>query len=213
MGGNGNTMAIDDVRVEMVTATFVASGIPEGVRDLGRFLENLNNPAIAKHIELREAHVRPLYRAASPLLLDVPLLVRRDEIVFATFEGPHIEHDVVRAATHESPCLLMAPPFQIQGAVSFAGGTVPSQALRSMLGTFFAVRQARVYDAEGDMLGEGEQIIVNGAAVQMVSPTKHHIETHAERAGIARRAARAQEAEAEDDIEPAIVQERIERAA
>ncbi len=208
----GNGYSKESVRVELVTATFVASGIPDGVRDLGRFLENLNNPAIARHIELREAHVRPLYRAASPLVLDVPLLVRRDEIVFATFEGPHIAHDVVRTATSESPCLLMSPPFQIQGAVSFAPGVVPSQALRSMLGTFFVVRQARVYDAEGDMLGEGEQIVVNGAAVQMVSPTKHHIEAYAERAGVARRAAQAQKYDAED-IEPMPALKRIERAA
>jgi hypothetical protein len=209
----GNGYVRDGVRVELVTATFVACGVPEGIRDLGRFLENLNNPAIARHIELHQTHVRPLYRAASPLVLDVPLLVRRDEIVFATFEGPHIEHEVVRTATDDSPCLLLAPPFQIQGVVSFAPGVVASQALRPMLATFFTVRQARVYDAEGDMLGQGEQIVVNGAAVQMVSPTSRHIETYAERAGIARRAARAQAVEVEDiEITPR-EQERVERAA
>ena len=204
---------LPSVRVEVVTSTFVASGVPEGIHDLGRFLENMNNTGMSRQIELRDAAIRPLYRAQAQVQLDAPLIVRRDEIIFANFEGPHFTRGSVRPAQADVPVLLMAPPFQIQGTVSFAGATVPSQALRSMLGTFFAVRQARVYDAEGDMLGEGEQIIVNGAAVQMVSPTKHHIETHAERAGIARRAARAQEAEAEEDIEPAIVQERIERAA
>ena len=205
----GNSATRNDVRVEVVTAAFVASGVPEGVRDLGRFLENLNNPAIARHIELRQATVRPLYRAASPLVVDAPLLVRRDEIVFATFEGPHIAHDVVRTATADTPCLLMAPPFQIQGTVSFAPGAQPAQAIRSVLGSFFAVREARVYDAEGYMLGEGEQIVVNGAAVQMTAPTKRHIEAFAEKAGTIRRAERAHEAAEE----PMPVQERVERAA
>ena len=68
-----------DIRVEVVTSTFVAAGRPERVRDLGRFLENLNNPAISKHIHLEDATVRPLYRAALPLALDATLLVRRDE--------------------------------------------------------------------------------------------------------------------------------------
>jgi hypothetical protein len=181
------------------------------VRDFGRFVENLNNPAIARNIELRQAAVRPLYRASSPLVLDTPVFVRREEIVFATFEGPHIAHDVVRTATAESPCLLMAPPFQIQGTVAFSPGASAAQALRSMLGTFFTVREARVYDAEGYMLGEGEQIVVNGAAVQMTSPTGRHIETFVEKAGMARRAARAAEDEA--DEEPAFAPERVERAA
>ena len=74
-------------RVELVTSTFVASGVPAGVRDLERFLENLNNPAISRQIMLEQATVRPLYRAASPLALEAPLLVRRSDIVFANFEA------------------------------------------------------------------------------------------------------------------------------
>ena len=193
-----------EIRVEMVTAAFVASGVPVGVRDLGRLLENLNNPAIARHIELAAgAAIRPLYRAASPLVLDVPVLVRRDEIVFATFEGRHSEHDVIRDAAVEAPCLLMAPPFQIQGAVSFAPGALPAQALRSLLNGFFVVRNARVYDADGYMLGEGEQIVVNGAAVQMSAPTSRHIEAFAEKAGAARRSAQRLATEEEQEATPA----------
>jgi|CXWL01.1.fsa_nt_gi hypothetical protein len=193
-----------EIRIETVTAAFVASGVPVGVRDLGRLLENLNNPAIARHIELAAgAAIRPLYRAASPLLLDTAVLVRRDEIVFATFEGPHIEHDLVRDAAAEAPCLLMAPPFQIQGAVSFAPGAVPAQALRFLLSGFFVVRNARVYDADGYMLGEGEQIVVNGSAVQMAAPTSRHIEAFTEKAGAARRSARSPGPEEEQEATPA----------
>ena len=41
-----------EVRVEVVTTTFVASGVPDGVHDLGRLLENLNNPTMSRQIEL-----------------------------------------------------------------------------------------------------------------------------------------------------------------
>jgi hypothetical protein len=180
----------EGIRVEIVTATFVASGRPEGVRDLGRFLENLNNPAISRYIELAGATVRPLYRAASPAPLGATLLARRDEVIFATFEGPFVAHDAVRPPSLESVCLLLAPPFQIQGTVGFPPGVVLPQALRSLAGTFFIARDARVYDAEGYLLGEGEQIIVNGGAVQMAAPTKRRIEAFAERAGAERRAVR-----------------------
>jgi sRNA-binding protein len=48
-----------------------------------------------------------------------------------------------------------------------------------MVGGFFAVRKASVFDADGNALGEGEQIIVNGAAVQMTAATRQHIEVPA----------------------------------
>lgn len=164
-----------DIRVEIVTSSFVAAGRPERVRDLGRFLENLNNPAISKHIHLEDASVRPLYRATAPLLLDEPLLVRRDDIVFANFEGPYVEHEVVRAQVVERSCLLLTPPFQIQGKVAFPANTVPSLALRALSNSFFVSRDAQVYDADGVLLGQGEQIVVNGAAVQMACATRRHI--------------------------------------
>jgi hypothetical protein len=162
------------VRIEVVTTTFVASGQPAGIHDLDRFIEALNNPQVSHQIELIEPAVRPLYRASDQLHLDASLLIRRDEIVFANFEGPHnAEH---AAITHvDAPCLLLAPPFQIQGLVSLAPGTDPTQALRAMVGGFFAVRKASVFDADGNALGEGEQIIVNGAAVQMTAATRQHI--------------------------------------
>ena len=166
-----------DVRVEVVTATFVASGVPEGVHDLERFLEALNNDAFARHIELASPAVRPLYRASDQLQLDVPLLVRRDEIIFATFEGPDFVRGTERAARIDAPILLLAPPFQIQGVVALAPGAIPTQALRPAMQGFFAVKAARVFDADGAALGEGEQIIVNGAAVQMAASTEHHIAT------------------------------------
>jgi hypothetical protein len=187
------------VRVEIVTESFVAAGVPEGVRDIARLLENLNNPAISQQIALKRATLRPLYRAASPLVLDAPLLVRRDEIVFATFEGPQEnQHEVDAAALSETPCLMMAPPFQIQGDVAMQVGAERTQALHALMSTFFPVRDARVYDAEGYLLGEGQQIIVNGPAVQMASPTRRHIEAFAEKAGQARRNASEQQAAEED---------------
>jgi hypothetical protein len=191
-----------DIRVEVVTSTFVAAGRPERVRDLGRFLENLNNPAISKHIHLEDATVRPLYRAAAPLALDATLLVRRDEIVFANFEGPYVERDVVQTSTVMRPCLLMAPPFQVQGDVAFAPNTDPTQALRALTTGFFVVRGARVFDADGVLLGQGEQIVINGAAVQMAAPTRRHIiapeVTAAPRADVAPAAA----AQASADLTP-----------
>ena len=66
-----------EVRIETVTATFFAAGTPAGIHDLGRLLENLNNPTLAHHIELHEPAVRPLYRAGLPLQLEAPMLVRR----------------------------------------------------------------------------------------------------------------------------------------
>lgn len=178
-------------RMEAVTTTFVATGVPAGMRDLGRLLENLNNPAISRQIELREATVRPLYRAASPLVLGAPMLVRRDDIIFATFEGPVADDDLPTArGLVEAPCLLMAPPFQIQGQIALPG-TERQEALRSLTAGFMTIAAARVYDADGYLLGEGERIIVNGARVQMCSLTKRHIEAFAERAGTERRAAPA----------------------
>lgn len=164
-----------DVRVEVVTATFVASGVPEGVHDLERFLEMLNNDGVSRHIELSSPAVRPLYRASDQLHLDAPLLVRREEIIFTTFEGPNFVRGTERPARIDAPILLLAPPFQIQGIVALAPGAIPTQALRPAMRGFFAVKGARVFDAEGAALGEGEQIIVNGAAVQMASSTERHI--------------------------------------
>lgn len=168
--------SLSDVRAEIVTSTFVAAGRPEGVRDLGRFLENLNNPAIAQQIELRSPSVRPLYRATSQLTLDAPLLVRRDQMIFANFEGPHFNRDTAaRASTIDVSALLLAPPFQISGIVSIADAAEATQSLRTLAQRFFLVRAARVFDADGALLGEGEQIVVNGAAVQMLSATRQHI--------------------------------------
>jgi hypothetical protein len=168
---------LPQVRIEVVTAAFVASGRPDGIHDLGRFLESLNNPAVARHIELRDPAVRPLYRAQAQVELDAPMLVRRDEIIFANFEGPHFTHSVVRPTMADVPALLMAPPFQISGTMSLTPGTDPTQALRSAVHGFFVVRKAQVFDTEGTQIGEGEQIIVNGAAVQMTAATRRHIDS------------------------------------
>ena len=159
---------LHDVRIEVVTTTFVASGEPAGIHDLDRFIEALNNPQVSHQIELTSPAVRPLYRASDQLHLDASLLIRRDEIVFANFEGPSMVADP-HTTQIDAPVLLLAPPFQIQGLVSLAPGSDATQALRSMVGGFFAVRKASVFDADGNALGEGEQIIVNGAAVQMLS--------------------------------------------
>jgi hypothetical protein len=171
---------LQDVRVEVVTTTFVASGQPEGIHDLDRFLEALNNPQISQQIALIDPAVRPLYRASDQLHLGAPLLVRRDEIVFANFEGPAFAADAVPSQV-DVPALLLAPPFQIQGVVSLAQGSDATQALRAMVGGFFVVRKASVFDADGNALGEGEQIIVNGAAVQMTAATGQHIDLAAAR--------------------------------
>jgi hypothetical protein len=164
-----------EVRVELVTAAFVASGAPEGVHDLGRFLENLNNPAISGQIELRDASVRPLYQATLHAELDAPLLVRRDDIIFATFEGPFFTRGVVRPPSVLVPVLMMAPPFQIAGSLELPAAVDATQALRSAMPPFFTVKFARVFDTDGVQLGEGEQVVVNGAAVQMQSATRRHI--------------------------------------
>ena len=74
------------------------------------------------------------------------------------------------------PVLLLAPPFQIQGTTSIAPGSDPTKALWAVIGGFFIVRKASVFDADGNALGEGEQIIVNGAAVQMSATTRQHID-------------------------------------
>ena len=174
-----NDSRLTDVRVEVVTTTFVASGRPEGIHDLGRFLETLNNPALARHIELQDAAVRPLYRAAAQVELEAPLFVRREDIVFANFEGPHYTRGSVKPATVASPALLMAPPFQISGSFDAAPGALASQVLRQALHGFFVVRQVSVYDAEGNSLGEGDQIVVNGAAVQMSAASRRHIDSAA----------------------------------
>ena len=165
---------LSDVRVEVVTTTFVASGQPVGIADLDRFIEALNNEQISHQIELIDPAVRPLYRASDVLHLGASLLIRRDEIIFANFEGP--SRSTGASPEIDAPVLLLAPPFQIQGLVSLAPGTDSTQALRAVVGGFFAVRKASVYDADGNALGEGEQIIVNGAAVQMASATRQHID-------------------------------------
>jgi len=194
-----------EVRIELVTAAFVASGSPVGVHDLGRFLENLNNPSIAHHIELSEPSVRPLYHATLHVDLDAPLLVRREDIVFATFDGPFFARGVVKPPSVQAPVLLMAPPFQISGSLELPTTADATQALRTAMPPFFAVRFARVFDAEGVQLGEGDHIIVNGAAVQMRSATRRVIE-----AAVAPAAhARARDVEPE----PAGEQQRTTRAA
>jgi hypothetical protein len=190
-------------RVEVVTSTFVASGVPAGAQDLDRFLEILNNPSVGKQITLEQATVRPLYRAASPLALEAPILVRRSDIVFANFEGPACDEDRLDPRSTTAPCLFLAPPFQVQGTASFSAGADPAPALQSALAGFLLVRDASVYDADGYMLGQGERIIVNGMAVQMATPSGRHIEAFAETAGITRRRSRtADKDEDTDEIEP-----------
>jgi hypothetical protein len=186
-----------EVHVELVTATFVASGVPEGVHDLGRFLENLNNPAVSRQVELRDASVRPLYHATLHAEVDAPLLVRRDDIVFATFDGPYFARGVVKPPSVHVPALFMAPPFQISGSLELAPGADPTQAMRAAMPPFFGVRFARVFDADGVQVGEGEQIIVNSAAVQMQSATRRYIE-----AAPAAAAAKRRDIEAISDEEP-----------
>ena len=163
------------VRAEVVTTTFVAAGTPEGVHDLGRLLENLNNPAIARQVQLNEPVVRPLYRATASLELEAPLLVRREDIIFITFEGPHFTRGLWKPPAIDVPALFMAPPFQLQGTVAVAPEAELTQGLRSIAQGFFVIRDARVFDAEGALLGEGDQIVVNAAATQMMSATRRHI--------------------------------------
>ena len=167
---------VREVRAELVTTAFVAAGVPAGVHDLGRFLEMLNNPAISQYIELQSPTVRPLYHATLHVDLDAPLLVKREDIIFATFDGPgHASGGAMEPKKH-APALLMAPPFQISGSVEVAPGADPTQALRAGMPPFFVVKFARVLDADGVALGDGEQIVVNAAAVQMRSATRRHIE-------------------------------------
>ena len=164
-----------EVRMELVTATFVAAGRPTRIDDLGPLLAALNDAGSAREIELRDATVRPLYRSGLPLQLEAPMLVRRDEIIFGTFEGPDVMRGAIRPPEADVPVLLLAPPFQIQGIVMMPPGADRTRTLRDALQTFFTVRRAQVFDAEGNALGEGEQIIVNGAAVVMTSVTAQHI--------------------------------------
>jgi len=164
-----------DVRIELVTTAFVAAGEPVGIHDLGRLLEQLNNAALGEHIELERATLRPLYRAARPIEMDAPVVVRREQIIFANFEGPHFTRGAVRPQRVDAPVLLLAPPFQVRGVVALEPDIDRTQALRAHLHRFFVVRGAKVYDADGAELGEGEQIVVNGAAVQMISATSLHI--------------------------------------
>ena len=164
----------DEMRMEIVTTTFVAAGAPDGIRDAGRLLENLNNQAISHQVLLRKATLRPLYRSSGQLDLDADLLVRRGDIIFANYDGPQGDA-TMRPSTAETPVLVIAPPFQIQGRVRIAERADASAALRSMSSSFFIVHGARVFDADGVLLGEGEQIVVNGGATQMISPTSRHI--------------------------------------
>ncbi len=168
---------LEAIRLEVVTTTFVASGSPAGIHELGRLMETLNNPALSGQFELQSPVVRPLYRAGAQLELGAPLLVRRDDIIFANFEGPQMTHDLAERGTVQTPVLLMAPPFQVQGLVRVLDGADATQALRALAERFFVVTGATVYDAEGAVLGEGEHIIINGTAVQMMSATTRHIET------------------------------------
>ena len=164
------------VRIEAVTTTFVASGRPEGVHDLGRLLEALNHPVLSRQLELQNASVRPLYRATARVDLDAPLLVRRGDIIFINFEGPYFTRGRSMPRTIDVPALLMAPPFQLHGSVAVDIDADATQALAlAWRAGFFVVRRARVYDADGALLGDGEQIVVNGAIVQMMSATQRHI--------------------------------------
>jgi hypothetical protein len=165
-----------DVRIEVVTTTFVASGRLESVHDMGRFVTELNSADAPPQIELHKPAIRPLYRATNLLHLDAPLLVARNEIVFANFEGPYVSDDSRRYPEVEAPALLLAPPFQIQGTLSLGPGIEMTQALRTATQAFFAVRRATVYDADGNILGEGDQIIVNGHILQMACLTRQHID-------------------------------------
>jgi hypothetical protein len=122
-----------------------------------------------------EPALRPLYRSGGQLWLDAPLLVKREDIIFANFEGPHFTRGTVKPATVDAPALLMAPPFQISGKIQVAPSADATQALRALCRSFFVIREASVFDAEGSELGEGELIVVNGAAVQMTSATASHI--------------------------------------
>lgn len=165
-----------DVTVEIVTTTFVASGRPTGVHDLARFVENLNNQALFRQFEIQDPVVRPLYRAGHQVALGAPLLVRRNDVVFANFEGPYFSRGEEGPVRVETPSLLLVPPFQIAGSVGLPAGADPTQAMRGLMQSFFIVRDAVVYDADGNTLGEGRQIIVNGHAVQMASATARHID-------------------------------------
>jgi hypothetical protein len=161
--------------MEAVTNVFVAAGTPTGIHDLGRLLEQLNSGPLGAQIELQEATLRPLYRAARPLEVDAPVIVRREEIVFCTFEGPHFLRGAIRPTTIDAPVLLLVPPFQVRGIVGIDPAAEGTEAVRGRLHSFFVVRDARVFDADGNELGEGEQIVVNGARVQMMSATSLHI--------------------------------------
>jgi hypothetical protein len=166
---------LTDVRTEIVTAAFVASGRPEGIHDLGRFLEYVNNASLGEQIELHAPAVRPLYRATASLHLEAPLLIRRREMIFANFDGPHFTRGSSPPATTDVGVLLMAPPFQIQGILSVPKGADVTQALRFAAERFFILNGTRVFDTEGAPLGEGERIVVNGAALQMMSASRQHI--------------------------------------
>ncbi len=196
---------LNEVRTEIVTATFVASGRPDGIHDLGRFLENLNSAVIGKQIELKSPAIRPLYRGTASLHLEAPLLIRREDIVFANFEGPHFTRGATPDQTFDVPVLLMAPPFHIQGVFAVPQDADVTQALRFASQSFFIVKQTRVFDADGAPLGEGDRIIVNGAAVQMMSATRQHI-------SVIGAVANARRVETEATEEPATAAEQIRAA-
>ena len=197
---------LTEPRAEIVTTALVASGRPEGIHDLGRFLENLNNVTLTRHIELASPAIRPLYRATASLQLEAPLLIRREDIIFATFDGPHYTRGAGKPATSDVPVLLMAPPFQIQGVYTVQQDADVTQALRSASKGFFVIKDTRVFDADGASLGEGERIVVNGAAVQMMSASRQHI------AVVAAVPAPSVEAR-EDAIEEHVAQQDATRAA
>lgn len=200
---NGLPRHATDVRMETVTSTFVAAGNPEGIHDLGRLLEHLNNRVLGEQLELHDATLRPLYRAGRALDVDAPVIVRREQVIFCNFEGPYFSRGIVQPVRTSAPVLLLAPPFQIRGTMSFALEADRTAALRTELHRFFVVRDARVFDADGNELGEGEQIIVNGAAVQMISATALHIPALSVRSG-ARALAADDASDDEQDAEEAI---------
>jgi hypothetical protein len=194
---------LTEPRAEIVTTTFVASGTPDGIHDVGRFLENLNSDT-KHHIELASPAIRPLYRATAALHLEAPLLIRGEDIIFATFDGPHFTRGTGPASTFDVPVLLMAPPFQIQGIYAAQQDADVTQALRFASRGFFLIKDTRVFDADGAPLGEGERIIVNGASVQMMSVSRQHISVVAAAPSARREAA---DTAGEADEAPALKQD------
>ena len=124
---------MQDVRVEVVTTTFVASGRPEGhpgPRSLHRSAQQSAGVA-PDHADRsggaaavsRVGPAAPRCGAADPPRRDRLRELRRAEL---RRSGSSSQVD--------APVLLLAPPFQIQGLVSLPAGTDPTQALRGVVG-------------------------------------------------------------------------------